>query len=104
CAPQGQVIDPLNTTGMQWSPDQKHIMFTQGANYDPQQGSSPSWSIFLLDLYSGKVQLAFAPAKTDGYFELDTWFNTMQISLLQQTDQGRVLYLLDTRKAPISHI
>ena len=107
CAPKGQVIDPLNSTGVQWSPDQKHIVFTQGASFDATQGANPALSIFQLDLSSGKVQLELAPIGNDEYFNLDTWVDATHVSLLQTQNTGPVqntLYLLDTGKGPISHI
>jgi eukaryotic-like serine/threonine-protein kinase len=90
CAPTGQQIDSTHTTGIQWSPDQKQIIFSQSAS-----PSSPQ-SIYLLQVGNGNVQRELTTRVTDPQFLPRTWLDNQRVFI---TDiSGANVRLLDTSK------
>lgn len=101
CAPAGQQIDPTQSTGAQWSPDQKQIIFVQG----PADGKPHP--LYLLNLASGAVQLELTPGSnhyvdpTIDYLPI-TWIDNARLYLVDQPSFVS-LSILDTRKGPNQH-
>lgn len=92
CAPAGQQIDPTHTTGIQWSPDQKQIIFSQSASPSSLQ------SIYLLQVSNGNVQRELTTRVTDPQFLPRTWLDNRRVFI---TDiSGSNVRLLDTSKGP----
>ncbi len=101
CAPQGQLIDPTDSTGMQWSPDQKHVIFSQGTSYNIPQ------SLYMLDLSSGAVQLEFSPTGNNENFLPTIWLDNTRVcvkSIQVASFKPSSLYLLDTSKGSNQHV
>jgi hypothetical protein len=97
CAPSGQQVDPTNSTGMQWSPDQKEIIFTQGAN-----DNSPL-PLYLLTVATGKVQLELA-ADPNFYIQPRTWVDDTRVDVTTSSpgnlDIPATMDILDISKGP----
>jgi Tol biopolymer transport system component len=94
CAPQGQQIDPTSSTGMQWSPNQKLILFTQGAN------ANVPLPIYLLNVINGNVQVE---VKTTGqsFIQPHTWVDNTRIYVTSGPDVSSppaTMLMLDTSK------
>lgn len=106
CAPQGQQIDPRNgaeggySHGVQWSPDQKQVIFTQGKSAT----LSPSPSLYLLNITSGKIQVALATTSDGMYIEPQTWVDNTRVDVtgsgISLPHPPATLLLLDTSKGP----
>lgn len=104
CAPQGQQIDPRNgaeggySHGVQWSPDQKQVIFTQGKTAT----LAPSPLLYLLNVASGKVQIALATTSDTMYIEPQTWVDNTRVyvtgSSISLPHPPATLLLLDTSK------
>lgn len=97
CAPSGQQIDPTTTTGMQWSPDQKEILFTQGTDKN-----SPL-PIYLLTLATGNIQLELAASPTH-FIQPRTWVDNTHVyvtsSSLTNINLANTMDMLDISKGP----
>ncbi len=92
CAPEGQQVDPTNTTGVQRSPDQQQIIFTQGAN------PLSSQSLYLLNLATGNVQLELS--LSSGFSVLpSTWIDNTRVYVFSNQE----LLILDLSKGANQH-
>jgi len=104
CAPEGQQIDPRNgaeggySNGVQWSPDQKQVIFTQGK----QANLVPSPALYLLNIQSGNVQVELTPAANEAYFQPQTWVDNTRVyvtsSGISLPHPPAALFILDTSK------
>ena len=92
CAPKGQQVDPTNATGIQRSPDQQQIIFTQGAN------PLSSQSLYLLNLATGNVQLELS--LSSGFSVLpSTWIDNTRVYVFSNQE----LLILDLSKGANQH-
>jgi dipeptidyl aminopeptidase/acylaminoacyl peptidase len=73
CAPSGQQVDPTHTTGMQWSPDGKQILFVQGPDI------STDAPLYALQLSSGSVQQMVVPGNGDLPLMPRTWIDDTRL-------------------------
>ncbi|HLZ59192.1 MAG TPA: hypothetical protein VKR06_19795 [Ktedonosporobacter sp.] len=102
CAPAGQQIDPSNSTGTQWSPDQKQIIFTQGTN------AHAPLPLYLLNVASGHAQLELTPGlsvdvnPTTDFLPV-TWVDNTRVYVVDTEPNFDSLAILDTRKGPGQH-
>ena len=91
---------PLFTlTDVQWSPDQKFVIFSRWFSPDEQQ-------VYLLNLATGMVQLEFSSTDSNFFYFPRTWLDNTRVYLEKvpahtQTYQG--LYILDTKKGAEQH-
>lgn len=95
CVPQGQLLDGqggFDPISLQWSLDQKQIIFSLGTFDGPI-------SLYLLDTSSGAVQ----PILDKQAFLPVAWLNSTQI-YVKSSQQPFKLYLLDTSKGAHQHI
>jgi len=93
CAPSGLEVDPTHTTGMQWSPDQKQIIFNQGAS------ASATQSVYLLQLSNGTLQRVLAPsASIFSQYIPRTWLDNQRVYITDNSATISNVRLLDTRK------
>lgn len=102
CAPAGQQIDPSNSTGTQWSPDQKQIIFTQGTN------AHAPLPLYLLNVANGHMQLeltpvAYADINPTTDFLPTTWVDNTRVYIVDTEPNFDSLAILDTRKGPGQH-
>lgn len=102
CAPAGQQIDPSNSTGMQWSPDQKQIIFTQGAK------ANTPLPLYQLIVATGHVQLELTPgpnadANPTTDYQPVTWIDNTRLYVVDTTALFDSLAILDTGKGPGQH-
>ncbi len=102
CAPAGQQVDPSNSSGTQWSPDQKQIIFTQGAN------AHAPLPLYLLNVASGHVQKELTPGPNSGLnpttdFLPVTWVDNSRVYVVDTGPDFDSLSILDTRKGPDQH-
>ena len=93
CAPAGQQVDPTTTTGMQWSPDQKQIIFAQGTSASSRQ------PFYLLNLTTGNVELELTLGPAASPFLPHTWLDNRRVYV---NGLGQ-LFILDTSAGPNQH-
>jgi len=93
---------PLFTlTDVQWSPDQKFVIFLRWFSPDEQQ-------IYLLNLATGAVQREFSPNDTNSKYFPRTWLDNTRVYLEKapeqtQSDYPMGVYILDTKKGAEQH-
>ncbi len=92
CAPANQQIDPTHTTGLQWSPDQKQIIFNQGASVAASQ------TLYLLQVNTGNVQQEMTASAGFLQFFPRTWMDNTHVFIIDTS--GSNVLLLDTGKGP----
>src|SRR5579872_1231277 len=102
CAPAGQQVDPSNSTGTQWSPDQKQIIFTQGAN------ANTPLPLYVLNVASGHVQQELTPGPNSDLnpgtdFLPITWVDNTRVYVVDRASNFGSLSILDTSKGANQH-
>ncbi|HEY6539459.1 MAG TPA: hypothetical protein VIZ18_00900 [Ktedonobacteraceae bacterium] len=85
----------LSIMGMQWSLDDKTVIFSQGFVAEP-----PSYTVFVMDISKGIVQQELVkPASMMGFFAA-TWLDQTHVYLVRSDASGypQALFLLDTTR------